>query len=344
MAVSGKSYRLFLSHAAADIQFVEIFETLLAKSMGLTSEEIFCSSLEGQGVPKGASFVEEIRARVSNADGVVALLTPAYLDSPFCMAELGAAWALKRQRLPIVVPPNTFEVMQATLLGIVGVKIDNEDALAQSFEDFAGSIGISPPKTGVRARAMREFQRAWQQVKHDISPPSRIEASIHAGAMRELDEAMNARDAAEEELTRSEAINAALRKTKDAEAVADIDGKFDDSTWKERIDDALDAIRELHAELGGREITRLLILDHLGKFFRPDFNNFPDEAGRAIELDVYDDENKRWNYGHPEVKELVKHIEMVMEIFSDDPTVTAYFKSKGLKSDPDNIRFWEENL
>jgi len=344
MAASEKSYRLFLSHAAADTHLVEIFETLLAKSMGLTSEEIFCSSLEGQGVPKGASFVEEIRARVSDAEGVVALLTPAYLDSPFCMAELGAAWALKTQRLPIVVPPNTFDVMQATLLGIVGVKIDNEDALAQSFEDFADSIGITPPKTAVRSRAMRAFQKAWQQVKHDIPPPIRIEASVHAGVMRELNEALSARDAAEDELTRSEEINAALRKAKDADAVADINEQFDDSTWMERIEDSLDAIRELHAELGGREITRLLILDHLGKFFRPDFNNFPDEAGRAIELDVYDDENKRWNYGHSEVKELVKHIDIVIEIFSENPEAIAHFKAKGLKADPDNIRFWEENL
>ncbi|MGO7821260.1 toll/interleukin-1 receptor domain-containing protein, partial [Rhizobium ruizarguesonis] len=152
---------IFLSHANADIELVEAFETLLSKALNITSANIFCSSLEGQGVKKGADFVDAIKGKATEAKAVVALLSPAYLESPFCLAELGAAWALNTHRFPIVVPPNTFEVMKATLLGVVGVKIDQQEALTQLLEDIGEALSLPAPTAGVRARAIRDFFKAW---------------------------------------------------------------------------------------------------------------------------------------------------------------------------------------
>ncbi|NKX74826.1 toll/interleukin-1 receptor domain-containing protein [Rhodobacteraceae bacterium R_SAG3] len=344
MAPSKIPTKIFLSHAAADGPLIEAFETLLAKSLGITSAEIFCSSLEGQGVTKGGNFVDEIRARAAEAEGVVALISPAYLDSPFCMAELGAAWVLKTQRLPIIVPPNSFKEMQATLLGIVGVRIDDEDALAQGFEDFSDATGIPLPASAVRSRAAREFKRKWATLKNDIPPPSRVAAAVHSATIQERNDAVEARDSAEELLSKAEAKMSALRKAKDAAAVSDIDAEFDESDWQERLDDELSAIRELYVEVGGREIVRLLILECLGKEVRPDFQYYSDEAKRAVELDVYDDEAKKWNHAHPEVAELGRRIENIQEIFIEFPEATTELKSRGMKSNPDSIRFWEEHL
>ena len=344
MVVQKKPCQLFLSHAAADKQLVEAFETLLARSMGLTSADIFCSSLEGQGVTKGGSFVDEIRAKAAASDGVVALISPAYLDSAFCMAELGAAWVLKTQRLPIVVPPNTFKVMDATLLGIVGVKIDDDDAMAQAFEDFASSMGIALPAVAVRQRAMREFLRTWNSLKNDITPSDRIEASVHDAVVSERDTAVTARDAAEQELSQAEAQIAALRQSKDAVAVAEIDKEFDNSNWHDQLEEALDQIRGSHPEVGGKEIVRLIILDQLGKFTRPDHNNYPEETSRAIELDVYDEENFRWDYSNPDVSEIVKNVDIVKDIFSEYPDAAKQYKTQKMPNDPNRIKFWEEVL
>lgn len=342
MAKAEISTVIFLSHAAADKDLVEAFETLLAKSLGITSENIFCSSLEGQGVSKGSNFVEAIRNEVLAAKAVVALLTPAYLDSPFCMAELGAAWALKTHRLPIVVPPNTFKVMEATLLGIVGVKLDDDVALAQAFEDLCSEISLTLAKSGIRDRAMRTFQRSWADLRKELKGSSRIEVLVHEAVVQERDQALEARDGAEEELARAEAHIEALRNAKDAAAVAKIDAEFDDTDWEHDIGEALDEIRNHYSELGGREIVRLLILDHLGKFVRPDYRNYPDEVARAVELDVYDDESVKWNYSHPDVNELFKLVDRIIEIVEATPH--ADLKSKGYKTNVRNIRFWEENV
>ncbi|MBZ9975465.1 toll/interleukin-1 receptor domain-containing protein [Mesorhizobium sp. BR-1-1-10] len=335
---------VFLSHSSADNDLVEAFETLLTQALGITSAQIFCSSLEGQGVPKGANFVDGIKAKVLAAKAVVALISPAYLDSAFCMAELGAAWALSTQRYPVVVPPNDFSVMNATLLGVVGVSLDNENALLQMLEELCTSLGVPQPPAVIKTRALRTFQRSWADLSKKIKGPARIEAAVHADALKSAADAIEARDAAEELLAKAEVRIKALEKLKDADEVAKLRAQLDDSGWEEQFDEAIGKIRNLRPDLGGREIQRLLILDYLGKPSWPDMHNYSDEVARAEELDVYDQSSKVWNHDNPDVKELLRLVEHIQSIFAENDAAGKTMKERGEKSDPDSIRFWESHL
>lgn len=335
---------IFLSHAAADKELVESFETLLSKSVGILSKDIFCSSLEGQGVPKGASFVDSIRDKAVAAKAVVALITPAYLDSAFCMAELGAAWALNTHRFPIVVPPNTFQVMDATLLGIVGVKLDNDDALGQMFEEVSEYVGVQLPATAVRSRAMREFMRGWPDSSSKLKGAQRIATEIHDDVVKARDKAIEERDSAEEALSRAEAHIKALEEAKDPADVARISKEFDDSSWEEELEAAFDEIRNLYWELGGSEIARLIIVERINRFMRPDGNAFGEQLDRAVELGVYDPEGVRWVDSHPEVDRLRDIVDSVTHLFAMNADIATTLKARGEKSDPGSIRFWETHL
>ncbi|MBX4889749.1 toll/interleukin-1 receptor domain-containing protein [Rhizobium bangladeshense] len=163
---------IFLSHAVADKKLVSLFENLLARSTGLGAEDIFCTSLEGQGVKKGTNFVSQIRDNLRNSGVVVALISPEYMKSPFCMAELGAAWALRSKRLPFLVPPASFDSMTATLLGIVGTKIDDRTAVAQALGELRELLDLQSPPHGSLDRYMNEFQEAWRlESASSLLPP-----------------------------------------------------------------------------------------------------------------------------------------------------------------------------
>lgn len=342
-AILGKSRPIFLSHAAADKNLVDHFEKLLTKALGITSDDIFCTSLEGQGVKKGDNFVESIRAQVTGAKAVVALITPAYLDSAFCMAELGAAWALSTHRLPIVVPPNDFKVMDATLLGIAGIKLDDQDQLTQALEELCGNVGLSVPTMYQRSRGLRDFFHEWPNILSGLKGPSRVPVSVHNDVLKERDTALEERDAAEAELRQSEAQIAELRKAKDANDVARITTQFAGSNWEEEFNAALNDIRKLYPELGGHEIARLLILDFIGNPVPLDQAEFPEQARRAIELNVCDPYGA-WNRGHPEVKRLFALVRRVRSILHEDEAASSTLAARGEKNDPDYIRFWEEHL
>lgn len=333
---------IFLSHSDADIKLVEYFETLLSKSLNITSESIFCSSLEGQGVTKGDNFVDAIKDKALEAKAVVALISPAYMESPFCLAELGAAWVLNTHRFPIIVPPNTFEVMQATLLGVVGVKIDQEEALTQLLEDIGEALSLSAPKAGVRARAMRDFVNRWPQLKESVGKAKRVDASIHNKTLAGLKEVREAWDASEKELELAKAYIEALKSTKDAKQVADVSKKFEDLSWEKELDSAIRAISGLAPEVGGGRVLRHMILELLGKSSPPDLND--NYIERAIEVNVYDLDSKSWNYSSDEMRALSKAMKKVDEVFEEHEEVASELKRRGKRHDTDDIRFWEQQL
>lgn len=334
------SQLIFLSHAAADKELVEAFETLLAKCLNITSERIFCSSLEGQGAKKGANFVDEIKDKAAESQAVVALITPAYMESAFCLAELGAAWVLNTHRFPVVVPPNTFEVMQATLLGVVGVKLDDQEALTQMLEEIGAALSLSPPKAGVKVRAMREFFKIWPTLK--IGKAKLVKAAIHDKVLADLKSSREAWEASEEELDNAKAHIKALKKLKDADQAAEVSKEFEDGDWEMELDHAISIIAGLADEVGGNRVIRHMILELLGKPSAPDLND--DYITRAIEIDVYDPETRSWNYSSEEMKSLVKAMTKAEDVFETYEDAQAELKRKGKRYKTDDIRFWEEQV
>lgn len=334
--------KIFLSHAAADLKLVEAFETLLTKALNITSESIFCSSLEGQGATKGKSFVDKIKDEATAADAVVALITPAYMESAFCLAELGAAWVLNTNRFPIVVPPNTFEVMQATLLGVVGVKLDNDAAMSQLFEDITTALKLPPAKAGVIARAMRSFTGEWPTLQGSIGVAKRVDAAIHNQTLAELKSARDGWEASEQDLENAKAQISALKKTKDAAEVAKVSKAFSDADWEMDLDAAIAEVADVAGEVGGNRVIRLMILDVLNKPSAPDLND--DYISRAVEIGVYDTEDKDWIRSSDEMKSLQKGMRKVDAVFEEHAEAAAELKRRGKRTNPNDIRFWEEQV
>ncbi|KAA3448054.1 hypothetical protein C7I87_24255 [Mesorhizobium sp. SARCC-RB16n] len=339
-----KTRKIFLSHSSADGPLVEAFETLLIKWLGIGSHEIFVSSLEGQGAPKGMNFVDAIKAEIVTTESVIALISPAYRESAFCMAELGAAWALSTNRFPVVVPPSGFGVIDATLLGTVGVMVDNEDALAQMLEDLSSSLELAPAAVGIRQRAMREFQKKWQDAKGDIGKSTNVPIADFKKVEKERDDAVNARNLAEDDLTKAEKYIKALKSLKAPEDVSKLEKEFDKSGWEGKFQTLTSEIQRLAPKLGGSYIQRQLILDHLGKQSRPDSVNYASEVEFAMERDIYDPESNTWNWSDDFVQIFDKKISEMEALLLEFPQIADWLKSKGKGADPDNFRFWDDNV
>ena len=81
--------RVFITHSSKDQDLAEIIVTSVSRTLKLANESIFCSSVDGHNIATGADFVKYIRKQLADTKLVVPLVTPAYLDSLFCMWELG---------------------------------------------------------------------------------------------------------------------------------------------------------------------------------------------------------------------------------------------------------------
>ena len=118
-------HKIFISHSSEDKEIVEEFVDLL-ETIGLDSNQIFCSSLSGYGIPLGENFIEKLKTELSASDSmVIFMLSENFYRSPVCMCEMGATWIQSKEHIPVLIPPLKFEDLDGTLKITQGFMIND---------------------------------------------------------------------------------------------------------------------------------------------------------------------------------------------------------------------------
>jgi hypothetical protein len=138
--------RIFISHASADKDLAKAFVDLLEAGVGVPHNEIFCTSLKGQGIPPGSKFVETIKKHLEDCELVFILVTPTYYQRTFCQIELGATWMGSKRFIPVLAPGSDYSELKAVLEGIQSPKLDREADL-DDIHDQVKELVANPPST-----------------------------------------------------------------------------------------------------------------------------------------------------------------------------------------------------
>lgn len=132
--------KIFISHATADKEIVELLIDIL-EDIGLKSNQIFCSSFEGYGIPLGEDFLDKIKQELASDVIVLFIITNNFYESKVCLCEMGAAWALSKGHIPIVVPPLSYSDIKGVIPLTQGLLINDvsklnslKDKLEQDFK------------------------------------------------------------------------------------------------------------------------------------------------------------------------------------------------------------------
>lgn len=141
--------KIFISHSSKDVKVVEEFVDLL-ETIGLDSNQIFCSSLSGYGIPLGENFIECLKSELSDSNTmVVFMLSENFYKSPVSMCEMGATWIQSKEHIPVLIPPFKFEEIDGTIKLTQGFMINDsmkwnefKDKILQTFglEDLSDSV------------------------------------------------------------------------------------------------------------------------------------------------------------------------------------------------------------
>ncbi|OEE58379.1 hypothetical protein A1OK_15395 [Enterovibrio norvegicus FF-454] len=134
--------KIFISHASADEKVVRKVVDLL-EAMGVNSQQIFCSSLEGYGIKPGANFLETIKDELNSNSMVLFVLSDNFYNSRVCLCEMGAAWVLSKHCVPIVVPPFKFEDIEGVIPLTQGIAVNDKYKLNSLKETIEDKLAIS---------------------------------------------------------------------------------------------------------------------------------------------------------------------------------------------------------
>jgi hypothetical protein len=126
----------FLSHSTQDKRLVPEFMNLMRLGMNLRENEIFCTS--ENAIRSGTSYLDVIRDNFINSKIVILLISKKYMQSPFCLCEMGAAWASGKAMIPLLVNVDYKDIEYPTtpLKATQVSKLSNRDDLTNIFDDF----------------------------------------------------------------------------------------------------------------------------------------------------------------------------------------------------------------
>lgn len=344
------SHEIFISHAVKDKALADAVVDLLQLGLDVSASTIFCSSLESMGIPSGVDFVDHIKQEIQSPQAVIALITPNYLASQFCLCELGATWAMSHKLFPLLVKPLTYEDVKGVLVGTQLTAIDDAGRLTELRDQLISRLTLQAGGTA-RWEVKRDvFLDNLPQILEQLPAPGQVLPATHAKVVEELADAKTYIRDQEGELTHLKELVAQLEKAKDKSDVAAI--KHARMGELERLEEFELAVRSLLKKLP--KCVSLVVCKELGleQPVKADFFNDRDLADELLaaagkELITSDDFGVySLNERHPKIRPVVQafhELKGIIESASSE-LIRDFEKEHQITLSVRNIEYWQMQL
>jgi hypothetical protein len=197
-------------------------------------------------VEEGKDFIATIKNELKGSHIVICLITPAYYESHFCIAELGAVWALGQNFFPILVPPHDYQDLTSVLQNTQVAKLDDKGALTRLYDRIV-KLGIGKNKTDRWEVKRNAFLARLPRLLRKLQQPTKVSMTEHVSIMNKFDEANRL-------IAESDELNDQLRNKvddleacKDAKQVKAIKAKYNtpNTEYQELLSDAKAKLQNL---------------------------------------------------------------------------------------------------
>lgn len=137
--------KIFISHQSNDKNIATpILKFIKSCFFFLEDKHIFFSSKDENTI----QFTDEWRTSINNAiaacDIFVCIISESYRDSEICMLELGAAWGLKKKRVPLITKNITFGSFSQVINDRQAGKITKATDLIKMIQVIKKKLKITP--------------------------------------------------------------------------------------------------------------------------------------------------------------------------------------------------------
>lgn len=338
--------KIFISHAAADKELVAKFVDMLRLGVDIQLNQIFCTSLQGMGIPGGETFVSFIKKELIDCKFVISILTPSYFESQFCMSELGAAWVLTdKQFCPLLVPPLSYDDLKAVLTGVHAGSIINKDYLSQLHDRLRAALELNSGSTANWEVQRDGFIKAFPNLT--IKGFSNVPFAQYEKLEQKYDTVQTAFAAKDVEIADLIAQIADLEKCKDASEVKAVRQKF--NTVQQELDALTQAFKD---EDLPKVVIEALDREERGQPWRPNTGfdqNHVWDAAESAEHDGFlsiDDNEISTRSSHPPVKRAANALhELSLFINQIDPAFATEFEEEhDYELTLNNRSFWCQYL
>jgi hypothetical protein len=130
---------LFVSHSSKDKKIAQAFVQFLRAGAAVTRKQIRCTSDPVSGFKKGTIIAKALRKDIDDCYYFIPLITPRSLGSQWVLIEIGAAWGMDKEIIPVLFAKRKL-MLPDVLNGILYCNITQLDELTQFAEELAQKI------------------------------------------------------------------------------------------------------------------------------------------------------------------------------------------------------------
>ncbi len=330
---------------------------MLDDVLDLSPQDVFCSSLEGMGIPSGTNFVDYIKSKIQNPELVILMLSPNYFDSMFCQCELGAAWALSNAIVPVLIPPADYSDLKAVLTGIQVRKINSDTDLAEMRDELVKRLGLDSSVARWDAKR-KQFLAKCPHLLEQQTAPTRVTFAKYSEMQKKYDDGVKELEGAFAQIDSQQRQIEELKKCKDAHQVAEITAAH--STDWELFETLCEEAKNRLGKLP--RIVQVVLYHVLGnhEYVPPAAGSWKDQdtwdeiraASQDDYLEVDSDDNVGLNQQDPTVHAALRALQKVeafLEGGVDGHKVGNEFKSEYVEKYNHRLsfssrKFWNTNL
>ena len=343
-----KSKKIFVSHAVKDKALADALVDLLETGTAVSSNDIFCSSLEGLGIPSGKDFITYIQNQIHHPDAVILILSENYFASQFCLCELGAAWAMSHNAFPLLVPPLKYADVKGVLLSTQLDKIDSDSDLDRFHENLNAKLALTSTKLARWGAKKRQFLKNLPNLLASLDKPTIVNPKDYENLKVEHEASLALQDEYENEISRLKTLVSELEATKDASEVKRI--KRARLSGMDALLEELNAFKQAVKKLPPI-VVYVMFRRHSGaeaKFDPWTEKQANEEAGGATE-DGYllFDEGFELNESDPKVKRALsalRKLEKYIDSKTTEDIVSAFEDESEYQLSLSNRRLWKEHF
>lgn len=239
--------KIFISHSTNDGDLAIKLMDLLQTQFNLQRHNFFLTSDDELKI--GEDWIESIRIGMEQANIVLPLITPNFLESQFCLCELGATWINQKALVPVILPPLDHNALQNTpFRSWMQMLILNSQQdlarLAQAMVDRkVGEVNF--PRFNTRAETF--IEEVLEPFKFQMENREVVSRQVVVQLKQELEQFKEAYESTEVELHSLKKQIEALRQMKDKEEVKafDYENMEEWDRFIEKVDEVSSILRKL---------------------------------------------------------------------------------------------------
>ncbi|MEZ5594320.1 MAG: TIR domain-containing protein [Gammaproteobacteria bacterium] len=157
--------KIFISHSHQNDNAAKALVDFLLSSLSLEDSDIRCTSVPGHQLRFGKSIAELLKADISEAPVLIAMISKESVGSDWVLFELGAAWGLNRDLYPILGPSLQIKDLPGPLSAVPCVEIESPDApsrMSDLVQQLAEDLQVATRNGGKAQANLDNFLKQYK--------------------------------------------------------------------------------------------------------------------------------------------------------------------------------------